>query len=358
MRFLIEIGHPAHVHLFRNAARNLMAKGHQIKYTTRDKESAIQLLAAYGFDYEVRGDLKSGLIGKAAGMLSTDWRVYKVAREFKPDVFLGVHNPYAAQVSRLMGKKSITFTDTEYVKFASMVTFPFTDTIITPTCFMEKLDPNKHVTVNGYKELAYLHPNYFTPDPAVVEELGLSGGDPYIILRFISWAASHDVGLSGIARGSELEFIKRLEEYGRVYVSSERKLSSEMEKYRITAAPEKMHSLLYYARLYIGEGGTMAAESAVLGTPAIHIEANSAGVATGNFSGNFLELRDRYGLLYFYSDQQQALAKAVEVLENADSKAEWQEKREILLKEKVDVSAWLTDFLERYPESFYERRAC
>ena len=49
-----------------------------------------------------------------------------------------------------------------------------------------------------------------------------------------------------------------------------------------------------------------------------------------------------------------ALEKAIEILENGNSKKEWQRKRERLLSEKIDVTAWMTDFIERYPDSFYE----
>ncbi len=352
MRVLVDIGHPAHVHLFRHCAANLVEKGHEVKFTARDKESALYLLKFFGMDYEIRGDLKSGMLDKAVSMFSTDHRIYKIAKSFRPDLFVGVHNPYIAQVAKLLRKKSITFTDTEYVGIASRLTFPFTDTICTPSCFLEELDPRKHVRYNGFHELAYLHPNYFKPDQGVLDELGLSKKEDYIILRFISWAASHDVGLKGIGKAADL--VKSLEDFGRVLVTSEGKLGSKLEKYRISCSPEKIHSLMYYAQLYLGEGGTMAAESALLGTPAIHVEANAEGVATGSFSGNFLELRDKYGLLYFYPDQGQAFSKAVEILENPDSKKEWQRKREKLLGDKIDVSAWMTEFIENYPVSFHE----
>jgi hypothetical protein len=117
-----------------------------------------------------------------------------------------------------------------------------------------------------------------------------------------------------------------------------------------------MHTLLYYADLYIGEGGTMAAEAAVLGTPSIHVEANSDGIATGSLSGNFREFRDRYGLLFFYADQDEAFSKAVELLRDSRTKKEWKKKSENLLKDKVDVTAWMTDFIERYPVSYREYR--
>jgi hypothetical protein len=64
-------------------------------------------------------------------------------------------------------------------------------------------------------------------------------------------------------------------------------------------------------------------------------------------------LRDKYGLLFFYPDENTALDKAIEILSDPHSKSEWQKKREKLLKDKIDVTEWLTDFIEDYPESFY-----
>jgi predicted glycosyltransferase len=351
LKILIDIGHPAHVHFFKYLIRNLEKDGHFVKITARDKEVTHALLEAYGFDYVSRGELKKSMLEKALGLLSVDYSVYKIAKDFHADLLLGVHNPYVAHAGTLLRKPSIIFTDTENVGIASYLTFPFADVILTPSCFMEKIDPEKQVKFDGFKELAYLHPNNFHPDYSVVERLGISKGEKFIIVRFISWAASHDTSLHGIQRGKEIDFIKSLEHYGRVFITSERLLSDNLEKYRVKVPPEEIHSLLYYADLYIGEGGTMAAEAAVLGTPSIHVEANADGIATGTFSGNFREFRERYGLLYFYADQREAFSKAVELLENSQSKREWYGKREILLKDTVDVTAWLTDFIENYPES-------
>jgi predicted glycosyltransferase len=356
LRILIDIGHPAHVHFFKYLIRNLEKDGHVVKITARDKEVTHALLKAYGFEYINRGELKKGMLNKAFGLFSVDYTLYKIAKEFHADLLLGVHNPYIAHAGKLLGKPSIIFTDTENVGVASSLTFPFADVIWTPSCFMEKINPKKQVKFNGFKELAYLHPNQFRPDYSVVERLGIGKDEKFIIVRFISWAASHDVSLHGIRWGKESDFIKSLEKYGRIFITSERPLGDALEKYRVKVPPEDIHSLLYYADLYIGEGGTMAAEAAVLGTPSIHVEANADGVATGSLSGNFCEFRDQYGLLYFFADQDKAFSKAVELLENRQSKQEWQRKRERLLQDKIDVTGWMTDFVEQYPESFEKYR--
>ncbi len=40
----------------------------------------------------------------------------------------------------------------------------------------------RHIKLNSYKELAYLHPNYFTPDPSVLDELALEKDEKLVVL--------------------------------------------------------------------------------------------------------------------------------------------------------------------------------
>lgn len=354
MRVLFDIGHPAHVHLFKNTIYNLKKDGHDVKITARNKEVTLALLKAYGLDYENRGEIYTGMLNKAFGIIKIDWEILSIAKKFKPDILIAVNNPYVAHVGTILRKPVIIFTDTENVKIVSLLTNPFVQTIITPSYFREHINPKKHVKINGLKEIAYLHPNYYSPDPRVLDELGLILGEKFIIMRFISWEASHDVGLRGIQEGAERNLIKTLSQYGKIFITSEKPLDSELEPYRLHISPEKIHSLLSYAQLYIGEGGTMAVEAGILGTPAIHIESTSQGQATGETCGNFLELRDVYQLIYFYPTQDLALKKAIEILENPHSKELWQEKRKKLMVDVIDVTTWLTDFIERYPESFHQ----
>ena len=356
MKIMIAIWHPAHVHFFKNMIWNLENRGHEILIVTREKDVTLNLLDAYGFEYKNMGMYYKKTLSKGLGILKIDYSLYKIARKFKPDLLTGIMGSYTAHIGKLIGKPSIIFSDTEYVKIYNWITFPFADVICTPSCFKKELNAKKHVKFNGYFELAYLHPKYFKPDRKVLEDLKLAKDDKFIVLRFVFRGAAHDVGLKGIRSGSEIDFINSLEEYGRVFITSERKLDRNLEKYRITTPPEKMHSLLNFAQLYIGEGSTMATEAAILGTPSIHIESakSEKPSAASIFCGNFIELRDKYGLVDMFTNQDQALEKAISILEDKNSKKEWQRKKEKLLREKIDVTAWMTDFFENYPESFYE----
>jgi hypothetical protein len=48
-RILVDIGHPAHVHLFRNAIKIWQAHGHDVTITSREKDITGTLLSAYGY---------------------------------------------------------------------------------------------------------------------------------------------------------------------------------------------------------------------------------------------------------------------------------------------------------------------
>lgn len=339
MKILVDIGHPAHVHFFKNFIWGMQERGHELIITARDKDVALRLLKAYGIEYVVIGRAGRGKTGLIKEWIGRDWGIYSIARRFHLDILTGIHNPCMAHVARLTGAKSIIFTDTEHAKVANWVTFPFADVICTPSCFKKDLG-RKQIRYNGSHELAYLHPNYFQPDPSVLRELGLSENDRFIIVRFVSWGASHDIQQYGFTNPKEV--ISRLEPYARVLITSEAKLEADLEKYRITVPPEKLHDLLYYATLYIGEGATMATEAAILGVPSVYVS------SLWEKMGNFIEIGGKYDLIHSFRDAEEAIQEALELLQQSDSKQQWAKKREKLLADKIDVTQFMVDFTENY----------
>jgi predicted glycosyltransferase len=344
MKIMIGICHPKDVHFWKYVINNLKNDGHEVKILAWDKDVTLYLLNAYGFKYELMGESYKSLVGKLYDMFKSDLKVFKVANRFRPNIY--VHGePYLAHVSKVFGKSHIDFCDTDHAKLVHLTTFPFSDAVVTPACFKKKINPKKHITFDGYSELAYLHPMYFKPDQSVLDDFGMSKENRYIILRFVAWSGSHDIGQQGFT--DKEKFVRELKDYARILITSEQKLSKDLEKYRITIPPEKMHDLLYYATMYIGEGATMASEAAVLGTPAIYINTLRLGYLD--------ELEEKYGLVYNFSDkktaQEQAIRKAIELLEDKDVKNKWLRKREIMLREKTDVTKFLTDFIEYYPKT-------
>src|SRR5690554_1254844 len=135
MRILIDINHPAHVHYFRNFSCIMKEKGHDILFVSRDKEMSHRLLELYGFTYLDRGKGKSGKWGKIIYLLYANLKLLRIARKFKPDLFLNFLHPYPSQVAKLLGKVSLVFSDTEHASLHHKLTVPFASTIYTPSCY-------------------------------------------------------------------------------------------------------------------------------------------------------------------------------------------------------------------------------
>jgi predicted glycosyltransferase len=334
------MGHPTDVNVYRNVIKRLEEMGHSTLVTAREKENTVQLLKTYNLNYEVSPHY-TGMLNKALSIPKTDYFIYKVAKKFLPDVFVSAGSPYAAQVSKLLGKPHIAFPNTEHAKLIFLLGNPFTDMIYTPY-FFEKDFGKKQRRFNGFNEMNYLHPNHFKPDENIVRELGLTG-ERYVLIRFSALNAHHDLTAKGFGFQNEdevLEFINKIEEFARVVITSEIKLGGKFDKYKLVVPSDKWHDFLYYASMYIGEGAKTASEAAILGVPAIYVSNTRRGYLD--------ELENKYDLAYTIPNKDDALDKALSLLEVENLKEKWQLKRERMLDEVIDTVEFMVGAIEEY----------
>lgn len=344
MKVFIDIGHPAHVHYFKNLIIHLENNNHSIVITARDKEMTHYLLKSMGFSYYDRKRGKASAFGKLIYLIQTNIRIFKLAKMHKPDLFIGFGSPYAAQVAFFLKKPSVILDDTENAKFGQLFYKKFATTVLSPTTFCHNFG-SKHLKFDGYMELSYLHPNYFRPSFDKLSGLSLQEGEKYSVVRFVSWEANHDYGHAGMSMSLKKKAIESFSKHGKVFISSESKLPKELEAYRLELNPEHIHHLIAFASLLFGESATMASEAAILGVPAIYIDNEGRGYTT--------EQQEKFGLVYNYteseSDQKKSIYKGVEIL--SSSSIAHKTNRNSLLMEKIDVTAFLIWFVENYPAS-------
>jgi len=350
MRIICDAGHPAHVHLFKNVLWELEKRGHRYLVTTRDKEVTLDLLQKYDMEYVSFGRRYTNVYGKAYGIFKFDSKLLSVARRFNADLFISHGSMYAAHVASLLNKPHISTEDTGNMEQIWLYK-PFTKAILTSKCFHRNLG-NKQIRYDGYHEIAYLHPKYYKPNSDVLDMMGIQTGERYVILRFVSWHASHDLVHTGISPQNKLRAVREFSKYAKVYISSEMRLDNELRSYQIALSPDLMHDALYYASLLYGESGTMASEGAVLGTPAIFLD------NTGRYYTK--EQEERYGLVYNYSeslgDQERSIEKGIELLQKVNLNQEFCVKRDTMLSDKIDVTSFLGWFIENYPSSYDRMR--
>lgn len=341
MRIIIDIGHPAHVHYFRNFIKIMEKKGHVFCIIARNKECTFDLLRNYQIEFYSRGRGADSLVGKLFYMFIADILLFRRAIIFKPDLFLSFTTPYPGHVAKLMQKPHIGFSDTEHAKLGRLVSLPFTTNILTPKYYLSDLGP-KQIRFSGFMELCSLHPNYFKPTENVVELLGLQQSQKYAIVRFVSWNASHDVGHHGLNTQTKISIVKLISGQMKVFISAEKKLPDELKKYQINIPAERMHDILNYASLFVGEGATMTSECAMLGTPAIYVNSLDAGT---------LQDQAKIGLIFSFRNSIGVIDKVRELLKTTSLKEDFRHRRNQLISENIDVTAFMVWFVENYPKS-------
>lgn len=343
MKIVVDINHPAHVHYFKNFIWEMQKKGHEILITASEKDISYTLLDNYGFSYVKIGNYGKSILQKMINIPVLDLKMFLAVRKFRPDLFLGFGSIRAAHVSKVMRKPYVAFDDSEPSPFEHILYVPFADAILTPTSFRKNFG-RKHHFYNGYIELSYLHPYYFSPNPSSLEIIGENPDSRFVLMRFVAWNAMHDVGKKGFDLASKIRAVKEISKEMNVYISAEGVLPKELEPYKIKIPPEKIHDILYYSQMLIGDSQTMTTEAALLGTPAIRCNS----FVGEHDMGNFIELECDYGLIFNFSDSKLAIDKALVLLKEPHLKLNWAEKRKELLKNKIDVTSFMVEYIENF----------
>lgn len=349
MKVLVYLGHPAHFYLYRNTIKSLKKDGHQIEILIKKKDILQELLDQDSIPYhnilqEGRKDSKFGIM---VGTMKRIFRQFRFCVKYKPDILTGtsVENSFVGPLRR---KPVINANedDAEVVPLYAKLSYPGASVILAPeVCSCGKWN-DKSIKYASYHELAYLHPNHFTPDRKVVERY-FPIDTPYFIIRFAKLKAHHDNGIKGINTEIAQRLIDILKPHGRIYITSERELEPQFEQYRIQINPLDMHHVMAFAQLYIGDSQTMAAESGVLGVPFVRFNDFVGKI------GYLRELEDVYHLGYgIKTDEVERLYKTVDDLLSMPNRVEaFQERRQKMLSEKIDYAQFLTWFIENYPDS-------
>jgi hypothetical protein len=352
MKILVDIGHPAHVHDFKNLINELSGK-HEFVVTTKKSPILEKLLTHYGIKYIVLGAKGKSLAGKVFKQAYFTLQVCKLIKNLKIDLAMGV-SVSIAQASKLCGIPSFYF-DQDDLKESPLTAIsgtPFASHVLTPDCLSFEKTKNA-IYYPGYHELAYLHPNRFLPNPNILAKYNLSENDKYYILRFVALTAHHDTHLTGLDVTQKRALLDLLLKHGKVFITMEAGMQPEFEQYRMPIAPHEMHDFLHYSQMLVCDGQTMCTEAGLLGVPSFRCNTVAGKVAV------LEEEEKKYGLTYGFLPRQfdWMLAKIEEHLMMDNVKEEWKLKRQKLLNDKIDVTAFWSWLIDAYPDSVHEAKS-
>ncbi len=351
MKILIQLGHPAQFHFLKNAISIWEHSRHTVRVLIKSKDVLETLLAKTEIDYvnfEPKTYNKNSRLDMLCMLVSRTTTFLKQILTFKPDIVISP-DPILARICKLFKINFIAAFDDDYavIKRLSDLLLPHTNHVLAPRICDFSLWQHKKIEYEGYMKLAYLHPNRFTPILEQIKQF-INTAKPYIVIRLVVLNAHHDNGIKGINDEILDKLISKAESLNyEVYLSSEKKLSDKYSKYHLSIPAEKIHNVMAFASLLICDSQSMAVEAAMLGVPSVRFNDFAGRI------GVLEELEHKYGLTYGIKTSQPDLlfAKIEELIDTPNLRDEFQRRRQKMLADKIDVTAFLVWFIENYPQS-------
>ena len=276
MNIWIDLTNSPHVVFFSEMIRELRDE-HNVILTCRPLSNTIELLDMLGHDYTVVGrHYGAGSIGKLLGFFVRIWQLLRFLRGRGIDVAISHSSFYSPPAARLAGIPSLYLNDNEHAA-GNWISFLFADVVMIPE-HLEQIAASRKwhrlarvVLYPGVKEGIYLREPQ-APPPAP-PEFNDSLGRKRIVIRPEPWSAQYYRG----GRNFLDDLLLTLGGRYRILLlprgETQRKHYAQEKFSDITVLDRtiRLAEIVGNCDLFIGAGGTMTREAAVLGIPTISI---------------------------------------------------------------------------------------
>ena len=245
---------------------------HEVILTCRDSSNTIELLKQQGLDYQVIGEsVGKGIIQKLFFFPIRLLKLYSFSHKLRPDIAVSQSSFYQPLVARLLGIPCLYTNDNEHAT-GNFFGFVFAKKVILPVALS-----NEEFTRNWpLKSKVLFYPSvkeaiYLSQQPELLPLI--SGEKSVIYFRPEPWSAQYydgplnffDETLLLLATENKIIILPRDKNQTDHYKHSKFKLI------RVADKPLKLKDIVTDCLLFIGAGGSMTRELAVLGIPVISI---------------------------------------------------------------------------------------
>ena len=267
-KVIVGINHYPHVNIFKNLINRLISSGHEVQIVAINRVGLIDLISDEIFEpHFIYGSHKKSFISKVIEILKRNLRLLFYLRKSKYDVLISMGGISFAQVSKLLSLESVIISDDEeygpsFYNYKYLAT-----TLLLPESLSSKGSNIRKFA--GFKELAYLHPNYLKLNKDVLRNYGLFE-NKYVFMRLTDNCSLN------YKENDLINFIKYsnflIKKGYKVLISIENPLHKKyFANCIILGKPDKdYHSLIYFSLMSLSSGDSVARESALLGVPAIY----------------------------------------------------------------------------------------
>jgi predicted glycosyltransferase len=275
MRIWIDLTNSPHVNFFAGMITELR-RDHEVVLTSRPLANTIDLLELNGFSYHVIGKhYGQSKVKKALGFGVRILQLYRFLKGQRPDVAISHSSFYSPMVGRLLGIPVIYLNDNEHAA-GNRISFLFADRIMVPEFLdLKKVErqwakPAKILSYPGVKEGVYLWD--YSPSSGSFA-LDDRAGKKVIFVRPEPWTAQYYKGernfMDKLLLDLKVRFKVVLLPRGEVQEDYYR--DKRFAGITVLEKSISLSEIMALCDLFIGAGGTMTREAAVLGIPTISI---------------------------------------------------------------------------------------
>ncbi len=271
MKIWFDLSNSPHINLFHPIIDELKSR-HEIIITCRPLANTVEMLDLVGLEYTVVGKhYGKKLLAKVYGYPIRVFQLFRFLKEKKPDVAISQSSFHSPLVARLLGIPSIYMNDNEHAT-GNIPSFIFATKILVPEFLTQELvsrqfgKASKVIRYPGVKEGLYLSANifkrkkqnqarqkiYIRPEPWVAQYYkgDLNFMDPLVL------ALQSKFDIIILPRGGD---------------QAEHYLQEKFSGVAVQVKPLSLGDIVFDCDLFIGAGGTMTREIALLGIPTISV---------------------------------------------------------------------------------------
>lgn len=299
----IDLDNSPHVPFFKPIIDELSKKGYSIVLTAKDCAQTCNLADLYGFRYERIGrHFGKNILFKLFGILIRSLQLMPFALKEKPVLALAHCSRSQVLLATILGIPSVMIYDYEFSKF------------INPTwAIFPEVIPNEAIKLNGSRIFKYpgikedVYVPDFTPDPAILGDLGLDEKDLVITIRPPATKAHYHNTHGEVLFNAVIEHLSQMDDtrmillprYKDQGIGIQRKWPDLVSKGRIIIPEHVVDglNLIWHSDLVVSGGGTMNREAAALGVPVYSIFRGGIGAVD-----SFLEKNGKLILLQSVDD--------------------------------------------------------
>jgi len=281
MRAWIDILTPKQANLFSVLVRRLREHGHDVLVTTRHYREVKELLQLRETEATIIGRHGGGDL--SAKLVENSKRTTELAEHMakkKPDLAISCCSPEAARVAYGLGIPHYAVCDSPHAEAVCRLTVPLSKNLFTPRAVPKSAWKRYGIASSNIVRYDALDPavwiRAYAPGPDPRQALGLDDEKPVVVLRTEEEYASYLLQADRRMRSIISQLASPLRELGVQvvllprYEKQVQVLTRELAG--VATVPAKVVDavgLLSRSSAFIGAGGTMNAEAALMGVPTI-----------------------------------------------------------------------------------------